>query len=110
MTNFFDACCGFNNMAMIYELALKGKTAAASMDPVSSTGQEGDVVFIDLFQDMISRMQDSERLSGILRRYGRYLKRSRVGAYWYWRDPLPALYLVTRGMWRRIGGEALVRR
>jgi D-aspartate ligase len=110
MTNFFDACCGVNNMAMIYELALNGKTAAASMPAVSSTGQDNGVVFIDLFQDVISRMQDGERPGSILRRYGRYLGRRRVGAYWYWRDPLPALYLVARGVWRRIGGEALVGR
>ena len=110
MTNFFDTSCGVNNMAMIYELALNGKTAAASMPAVSSTRQQYDVVFIDLFQDVISRMQDGERLGSIVRRYGRYLGRRRVGAYWYWRDPLPALYLVARGVWRRIGGEALVGR
>jgi hypothetical protein len=97
-------------MAMIYELALNGKAAAAPIGAACSTGQEYDVVFIDLFQDLTSRMYDGEKLSSILKRYARYLGRRRVGAYWHWRDPVPALYLLSRGVWRRIGGEALARR
>ena len=106
MTNFFDTACGVNNIAMIYELALNGKATRESIQGIACTGQEYDVVFIDLFQDVTSRMQDGERLRSILKMYGRYLRRRRVGAYWYWRDPLPALYLMARGVWRRIGGES----
>jgi D-aspartate ligase len=111
LCNFFDTSCGINNVAMTYELARKGRSTQDAANKVGSgVLQEDGVVFIDLHQDLVSRVQDGESVKRIVARYLKYLRRKRVGAYWYWRDPLPALYFVARGMWRRLGGQSLAGR
>ena len=102
MCNWFAACCGVNNAAASYQLALNGGSDREGDIGLDHCEQKNGVVFIDLYQDLSARMREGENWSSIFLRYIKYLGRPRVGAYWYWRDPLPACYLLSRGFLRRM--------
>lgn len=85
MTNWFDTACGVNSTLRAYQLALGDEEAVHPL-------QNGERIFIDLHADLVSRVvDDAEPLPSVLRRYLQLMTKSRVAAYWWWRDPLPGL-------------------
>ena len=86
MCNYFDTCCGVNNVYCTYLLAAK--------KPYELTGQmKNDVVFLSLYEDFFSRVRDGESIRLILKSYFRDAAKPHVFIYFVWWDPYPALAL-----------------
>ncbi len=90
MCNWFDTCCGVNNVLAAYRVA--------SSDPLDSTlpGQRDGVVFLDLFADFYSRLADGEKLGAVVQDYREHLRSPRVAAYFLANDLRPGLVALTR--------------
>jgi predicted ATP-grasp superfamily ATP-dependent carboligase len=90
MTNWFDTCCGVNTAFRTYVLALGEQEWVL---PPQST----ELVFLDLYADLFSRLvDDGEPFGSVIRRYARVMMRARVSAYWLWRDPIPGVTALSR--------------
>ena len=87
MCNWFDTRCGVNNVLATYLLSLGRENELRSALPHQSEGG----YFVSLFSDLIARAEDGEKLGPIALRHLKLMTRSRVGAWWYWRDPVPGL-------------------
>lgn len=83
MCNWFDTCCGINNVLACTEIAYDRKVAFAP--------QKNGLVYWNFFGDLVARLEDSESLASITALYLKLLRRRRIGALLYWKDPLPAL-------------------
>lgn len=82
MCNWFDTRCGVNNILACVQVALG--------DPVSFVSQKNNRVYWNFFGDLIARLESREKLFSISVRYLRLLFYHRIGALFYWRDPVPA--------------------
>ena len=106
MCNWFDTCCGVNNVLAAYRVA--------SGEPLDSTlpAQRDGVVFLDLFADFYSRLADGEKLGAVVQDYREHLRSPRVAAYYLSRDPRPGIIALRRNFVNalRIGGGLLSRR
>jgi predicted ATP-grasp superfamily ATP-dependent carboligase len=83
MCNWFDTRCGINNILAC--------THAAYGNRVEFAPQKNNIVYWNFFGDLIARLEDREHLLAILFRYMAMLRRRRIGALLYWKDPQPAL-------------------
>ncbi|QSP93670.1 hypothetical protein LPB19_10685 [Marinobacter salinisoli] len=83
MCNWFDTRCGINNVL--------ASARVANGDPVDFQPQKNDRIYWNFFGDLIARLENREKILTIARLYLGLLRRHRVGAIFYWRDPLPAL-------------------
>ncbi|MBW7470067.1 hypothetical protein QQF73_08545 [Marinobacter sp. M216] len=82
MCNWFDTRCGINNILAC--------TRVAYGQEVAFGPQTNNVVYWNFFGDLIARLEDRENIFSILFLYLRLLFRRRIGALFYWRDPIPA--------------------
>ncbi|MBW0146445.1 ATP-binding protein [Marinobacter arenosus] len=82
MCNWFDTRCGINNILACAQVAYGEKVAFGS--------QRNNLVYWNFFGDLIARLEDRENLLSIFFLYLRLLLRPRVGALFYWKDPIPA--------------------
>jgi len=83
MCNWFDTRCGINNILAC--------TQAAYGNRVEFAPQRNNFVYWNFFGDLIARLEDRENLLAIVFRYIALLRRRRIGALLYWKDPQPAL-------------------
>jgi predicted ATP-grasp superfamily ATP-dependent carboligase len=105
MCNWFDTCCGVNNVKAAYEVATSGTLESPMLE------QRDGVVFIDLYADIYSRLADGEPLSGVARDYFRHLRARRVAAYFLGSDPLPGVIALRRNVATAFGvARGLLRR
>lgn len=98
MCNWFDTCCGINNILACTQIAY-GKAVAFGL-------QKNNRVYWNFFGDLIARLEDRENLIAMLARYIRLLRYRQVPALFYWKDPYPALrnsYLSVRTIIVRVG-------
>ena len=102
MCNWFDTRCGVNNVLATYLLALGRESE------IYDLAQTENLYYVSLVPDIFSRIEDGESIGGILKRHACLFLRRRVGAYFYWRDPLPALDHGFRQSGRVVNG--LIRR
>lgn len=82
MCNWFDTRCGINNILAC--------TQAAYGNKVEFAPQRNNFVYWNFFGDLIARLEDRESLLAIVFRYLSLLRRRRIGALLYWKDPQPA--------------------
>lgn len=85
MCNFFDTRCGINNVYATYLYSI------GQIDKLPPSRQRDNIIYINLFPDFISRIKSNEPLSSIFKRYFSNLSKTHFHAYWWWKDPLPAL-------------------
>ncbi len=106
MCNWFDTCCGVNNVLAAYRVASRD-----SLDSNLPTQRDG-VVFLDLFADFYSRLADGEKLRAVMRDYRKHIRSPRVAAYYLSSDPRPGLIALRRNLVNaaHIGGGLLSRR
>ena len=83
MCNWFDTRCGINNILTCHKVS-QGEV-------VSLSAQRNGVLFINLTGDFIARMEDRESIFSVISLYARNFFRVKVGATFYWKDPLPGL-------------------
>lgn len=98
MCNWFDTRCGVNNILACTHAAYGQKSALAP--------QKNNWVYWNFFGDLIARLENRENLLSILFRYLRVLRRRRIGALLYWKDPQPAFRYARssiRDMAQRVG-------
>lgn len=94
MCNYFDTKCGVNNVFTAFCIA-------AGLPYPQLLRQAQSVIFINLLPDAKARLQDGETLSTIAVSYFKYLLHRRVGAYWSWSDPVPAILRLWTWLVRR---------
>ncbi|MBW4933411.1 ATP-binding protein [Marinobacter sp. F4206] len=82
MCNWFDTRCGINNILACTQVAY-GET-------IPFPPQRNNLVYWNFFGDFVARLEDKENVFSILLLYFRLLFRRRVGALFYWKDPVPA--------------------
>lgn len=83
--NFFDTCCGVNNVHATYLLAL-GRDLPNTMPK-----QRNDVMFINLLFDLRGRLSDKQGLASTALLYLRHWRFPHVGQWRYWLDPIPSV-------------------
>jgi hypothetical protein len=83
--NFFDTCCGVNNVYGAYRLAL-GRDL-----PAFRPRQENNVMFLNLLLDVRGRLSDQQGLVSKFWTYLCHARRPHGGQWQYWRDPIPAV-------------------
>lgn len=98
MCNWFDTQCGVNNIQACVQIAYG--------NPVASAAQKNNIVYWNFFGDLVARLENRETIPAIARRYLRLLFRPRIGAVFYWKDPVPAAkycWDMIRTVWIRVG-------
>jgi D-aspartate ligase len=98
MCNWFDTRCGVNNILACTQAAYGNKVAFAP--------QKNNFVYWNFFGDLIARLEDRENLFSIGFRYLALLRRRRIGALLYWKDPQPAFHYArasVRDIVQRVG-------
>ena len=102
--NFFDTCCGVNNVHATYLLALDRDLPEAM--PV----QRNNVMFVNLLFDVRGRLLDKQGIASVCWMYLRNLRFPHVGQWRYWLDPLPSMafdyLLFSRGMRGMLTGRS----
>jgi predicted ATP-grasp superfamily ATP-dependent carboligase len=88
MCNYFDTCCGVNNVYTMYAIATGG------IDKLKRKGQIDNVVFLSLFDDFYSRFEDGENIAAIFSRYLRRYSYKHIWGYWDKSDPRPCLNMI----------------
>ena len=83
MCNWFDASCGVNNVLYSH--------LVSQNEPTPPFNQTDNKLFLNLTGDIIARAEDREKLTTILRLYAKHLFKIKVGAFFYWRDPVPGI-------------------
>jgi D-aspartate ligase len=96
MCNFFDTCCGVNNVLNTYRLA-NGEHL-----PAKQPTQRDGVIFVSLYEDFFSRRLDGQPIPKILSTYLADFFKPHVFIYFTLFDPMPALVQ----LWRNITGIA----
>jgi predicted ATP-grasp superfamily ATP-dependent carboligase len=97
LCNFFDTSCGVNNAWYTYRLAL-----GEDLSPEMPRQRDGKL-YCSVLNDVSARWKDGEGLTRILRHYLTYWSRPRVGAFFFWRDPLPGTLYTVRFAGRALG-------
>lgn len=98
MCNWFDTRCGVNNILACTQAAYGNKVAFAP--------QKNNFVYWNFFGDLLARLEDRENLLSICFRYLALLRRRRIGALLYWKDPQPAFHYTrasVRDIVQRVG-------
>src|SRR5690606_24310834 len=88
MCNFFDTRCGVNNVLASYLIA------TGDENKIKRVNQVDGIIFLNLFDDFFSRIKDKEPILKILADYISNITKKHVHAYWWWRDPMPALIVL----------------
>lgn len=89
LCNWFDTCSGINNAYATYLLAKGDASELQGIRMISGK------VFISLYEDTYSRRKDGETLKQIISSYVQRLRHPWVFPYFYYHDPMPALYMLT---------------
>ena len=97
MCNFFDTYCGQNNVFSTYCLHSEQDV------PVLYGKQKNKVVFFNFFDDVYSRHKDGESFFSILKDYISDMFKQHVYAYFYWKDPVPYIYILNKQLVRVFG-------
>ncbi|MEX0726735.1 MAG: hypothetical protein WD065_10730 [Planctomycetaceae bacterium] len=107
MCNYFDTCCGVNNVYLTYALARGG----ADPPRVTAPQVEG-VMYLALSTDLYARLTDGQGVFSIAKRYLSHAFRRHVGAFFSWRDLKPGVdeFLRSAPMFIRGGIRKLFRR
>ena len=87
MCNWFDTRCGINNVLATYLLSLGRESELRAVAPTQSE----NLYFVSLFSDVIARAEDGEKLGPVALRHLKLMLKARVGAWWYWKDPIPGI-------------------
>ncbi|MDO3722419.1 hypothetical protein QVZ43_11860 [Marinobacter sp. chi1] len=82
MCNWFDTRCGINNVL--------ASARIANGDSVDFQPQKNNRIYWNFLGDLIARLENRENVLAIAWLYLGLLRRQRVGALFYWRDPVPA--------------------
>jgi len=84
MCNWFDTCCGVNNVAINCSTALE-------IPIQTSTKQKDNILYVNLLGDITARIENSEKISLILGLYLKHLLKVKVWAVYRFNDPYPFL-------------------
>ena len=85
MCNWFDTCCGVNNV----EATCLG---AMNMPILEIKKQKNNLVFVNVLGDFIARLENREKLSGIIKLYSRFIMKNKVWAIYVPNDLSPFVY------------------
>ncbi|TCS40303.1 hypothetical protein [Reinekea marinisedimentorum] len=83
MCNWFDTRCGVNNVLYSHLISQHEETP--------NSAQRDNKLFLNLTGDIIARAEDREPLRSIAKLYIKHLTKPKVGATFYWKDPLPGI-------------------
>ncbi len=89
MCNWFDTCCGINNVEATCLAAINVNTSDRLI-------QKTDILFINVMGDLISRLENRESIISILKLYLKYFFTKKVWAVYVIKDPYPFFVLLRR--------------
>ncbi len=95
MCNWFDTCCGVNNV----EAAC---LAAININTMDRPTQKTDVLFVNVMGDLISRLEDRESIISILKLYFKLSFTKKVWAVFVISDPYPFFVTLRRRLFQLI--------